>query len=83
MAANGYRASRSRPGAHEAVGRYARAVIEGEYAADAKAFDRMRKHRNRTEYGSWMVPAATLEADSLHAARLIEAVAKDLGTFPH
>lgn len=43
----------------------------------------MRTHRNRTEYGGWMVPAATLATDSLHAARLVEAVTKDLGHSPH
>jgi hypothetical protein len=52
MLANGYRASKSKVGAHEATARYVEAVIKGKYASDARSFNRMRKQRNRTEYGT-------------------------------
>lgn len=79
MLANGYRASKSKLGAHEATARYVEAVVGGAYASDAGAFNRMRKHRNRTEYGSWHISSSTLETDSAHAARIVEAVEASLG----
>ena len=78
MAAGGYRA-RSRPGAHEAVALYARAVIGGDYSKDAQALDGMRKQRNRAEYGAWHISATRLESDLLHAERIVEAVRAELG----
>lgn len=78
MRANGYRASKSKLGAHEASARYVEAVIGGAYAADARAFNRMRKQRNRTEYGNWHISASTLDTDSVHAARIVEAVEASL-----
>lgn len=79
MLANGYRASRTKLGAHEATARYAEAVITGDYAADASALDRMRRQRNRIEYGSWHVSEKSLERDLLHAQRLVAAVSEQLG----
>lgn len=78
MLANGYRASKSKVGAHEATARYVEAVIGGAYAADARAFNRMRKQRNRTEYGNWHISSSTLDTDSVHAARIVEAVGASL-----
>jgi hypothetical protein len=78
MLANGYRASKSKVGAHEATARYVEAVIGGKYAPDAGAFNRMRKQRNRTEYGKWHISSSTLKTDSAHAARIVEAVEASL-----
>jgi hypothetical protein len=79
MLANGYRASKSKVGAHEATARYVEAVIGGKYASDARSFNRMRKQRNRTEYGNWHISSSTLETDSAHAAHIVEAVEASLG----
>lgn len=78
MLANGYRTSKSKLGAHEATARYVEAVIGGKYWSDASAFNRMRKQRNRTEYRNWHISSSTLETDSAHAARIVEAVESSL-----
>lgn len=75
---HGYRASKPKLGAHEATARYVEAVIGGKYASDALAFNRMRKQRNRTEYGNWHISSSTLETDSAHAARIVEAIEASL-----
>lgn len=79
MAANGFRASKSRPGAHEATALYAAEVIRGAYAADARALNRMRRQRNRAEYGAWHIAASRLQQDHRHAERIVEAVRNQLG----
>lgn len=78
MAANGLRVSKSRAGAHEATALYAAEVIGGAYEADAKALNRMRRERNRAEYGSWLISVARLRQDHLHAQRIVEAIRADL-----
>lgn len=75
MLASGYRVSKSRLGAHEATARYASSVL-GE---DARHFDRMRRNRNRSEYGAWEVGRSTLEADARHARDIVAAVGGKLG----
>lgn len=79
LAASGYRISKSKLGAHEATALYARAVIGGEYAEDARALDRMRKQRNRVEYGVWHIGEARLTSDLRHASRIVDAVRAALG----
>ncbi|MBA3629665.1 MAG: hypothetical protein H0W55_08325 [Actinobacteria bacterium] len=79
MLANGYRASKSKLGAHEAKARYIEAVIGGAYVADARSFNRMRKQRNRTEYGNWHISPSILDTDSVHAARIVDAVKASVG----
>lgn len=79
MAASGYRASKSRPGAHHAIAVYATIAIGGEYAANAAALDGMRKQRNKTEYGHWYISASRLASDRVHAERLVDAVRDVLG----
>lgn len=68
-----------REGRLERVAQDVAGVIGGSYAADGKALNRMRKQRNRTEYGSWHVSEARLAQDHAHAVRIVEAVRKDLG----
>jgi hypothetical protein len=74
MLASGYRVSKGRIGAHEATARYASAMLGG----DAQQFDRMRRNRNRSEYGVWEVGRSTLEADLEHARRIVLAVEIEL-----
>jgi hypothetical protein len=61
-------------GAHDATARYASAMLGG----DARQFDRMRRNRNRSEYGVWEVGRSTLEADLEHARRIVLAVVNEL-----
>lgn len=78
LAANGLRVSKSRLGGHEATALYARAVVGGDHADDARALDRMPKQRNRVEYGAWHISVARLKADLTHAEGLVIAVERIL-----
>ena len=79
MVASGYRVMKNRPGAHEASGRYAVLVLgRGGHADDIRAFDRMRRNRNRSEYGVWQVGRTTLETDLAHARGIVRAVERAL-----
>lgn len=72
MIAHGYRVSASKLGAHEATGQYALAALgSSEHVGD---FDRMRRTRNRSQYGSWAIGAETLRADLRHAGGIVEVV---------
>ena len=71
----GYRAKSDRPGAHAAVVMYAEEALARDASADALAnFDRMRRKRNRTEYGSAIVTRVELDADLDHAREIVRAV---------
>lgn len=79
MLAAGYRVNKSRPGAHEATARYAVAVFaEAPRAEHAQHLDRMRRNRNRSEYGVWHVGRSTLRADLGHARGIVRAVEESL-----
>jgi hypothetical protein len=81
MLAAGYRAT-VRPRAHEAVGLYGvERITSGERPESIHHFDRMRRKRNRTEYGVRTFGAAELEADLTHARAIVDAVAVDLEEF--
>lgn len=80
MLAAGYRVSRGRLGAHEATARYAVAALgSGSQGGSVARFDRMRRNRNRSEYGVWRIGRSTLEADLVHARAIVEAVDESLG----
>ena len=75
MLMSGYRVSKSHLGAHEATARYASSVLgSGQHGDSARRFDRMRRNRNRSEYGAWQIGRSTLEADLVHARAIVEAV---------
>jgi len=75
MLAAAYRVSKSRLGAHEATARYATAVLgSGPHGEHVQQFDRMRRRRNRSEYGAWQIGRSTLEADLRHARGILQAV---------
>jgi len=77
MLVSGYRVSKSRPGAHEATARYASfALGSGSHGGSVRRFDRMRRNRNRSEYGAWQIGRSTLEADLVHARAIVEAVSE-------
>lgn len=70
MLAAGYRV-RAVPGAHEAVGSYAEAMIS---SPSAREFQRMRRRRNKSEYDDIAIGRADLMADLAHAEAVIRAV---------
>jgi hypothetical protein len=78
MLSVGYRVSKSRLGAHEATARYAAAVLGEGGGDDARHLDRMRRNRNRSEYGVWEVGRSTVEADLGHARAIVLAVEREL-----
>ncbi|MEX2422005.1 MAG: hypothetical protein WD670_09340 [Actinomycetota bacterium] len=79
MLMSGYRVSRSRLGGHEATARYASSALgSGPHGESARRFDRMRRNRNRSEYGAWQIGRSTLDADLVHAREIVEAVEESL-----
>lgn len=80
MLMSGYRVNKSRLGANEATARYASSALgSGPHGESARRFDRMRRNRNRSEYGAWQIGRSTLEADLVHAGGIVEAVDDSLG----
>jgi hypothetical protein len=80
MAANGYRARSDRPGAHAAVVVYAEEALDGEAREESlQHFDRMRRVRNRLEYGGVTVGRAQVENDLAHAKEIVRAAAASIG----
>lgn len=74
MLANGYRAT-ARPGPHEAVVRYAEEVFTSAGAArHVRNLDRMRRNRNRSEYGMRVFGRAEIDADLEHARQVVDVV---------
>jgi hypothetical protein len=79
MLANGYRAKSDRPGAHAAVVLYAEEALRTSGDPEAlQNFDRMRRSRNRTEYGPLAVGRAQVETDLGHARSIVRAVSTRL-----
>lgn len=75
MLANGYRVKADRPGAHAAVVAYAQEALSGEADENAlQNFDRMRRHRNRSEYGAATPTQRQVDADLAHARAIVNAV---------
>jgi hypothetical protein len=82
MQANGYRAT-NRTGAHQAVALYAEATIAtGKVKSHVDAFDRMRRVRNRSEYGSQIIGEQMLATDLDHAREIVAAVEASLPARP-
>jgi hypothetical protein len=74
MLANGLRAT-SRPGHHAAVITYAETRLISVAGLDElAALDRMRRTRNRTEYGAAPLAVANVQADLQIARRLLQAL---------
>jgi YD repeat-containing protein len=78
LRAAGLRIPSDRPGGHATTGRYGVLAIAGA-ADDLQAFDRMRRRRNRSEYG--VAPAQPADVnDALgHARAIVAAVRADVG----
>ena len=71
MLTNGYR-PRNAPGAHAAAVAYARDALTGEPAVEH--FERMRRSRNRSEYGTAHFTIRVVENDLAHARAIVAAV---------
>lgn len=79
MLAGGYRVPKDRLGAHATTAEYAVLFFTGgEYSEDVGQMDRMRRNRNRSEYGSWHIGPTLVERDLKFARRLVRAVDKAL-----
>jgi hypothetical protein len=75
MSANGYRARADRSGAHMAVVDYAEeALADTANAAALQRFDRMRRLRNRAEYGGVTVGRAQVVSDLRQSMEIVRAV---------
>lgn len=72
----GYRV-KSRPGAHQALARYARHLSERTNALELGRFDRLRRNRNQAEYGSRTFGSAEVE-EAIATARAILDACDDL-----
>lgn len=73
MLAHGYRPTNA-PGAHAAAAIYASSVL------DAREFDRMRRSRNRSEYGTTHLGKRVLETDLEHAAAIVARVEEEFAS---
>jgi hypothetical protein len=79
MLARGLRAAAKRPGGHATTGEYGRREIDDPLAADAvRRFDRIRRNRNRSEYGVVEFAQVEIESDLRHAEAIVEAVERSL-----
>jgi hypothetical protein len=79
MLARGYRVAGGRLRGHEAVVRYAEASLsEGPDCEHVAQLDRMRRARNRSEYGFATFGARQLETDLQHARGIVAAVQANL-----
>jgi hypothetical protein len=82
MQANGYRVT-NRPGAHEAAGLYAEATLgTGTAVSHVRAFDRMRRVRNRSEYDQQPITERLLSTDRQHAQQIVATVETALPPRP-
>jgi hypothetical protein len=80
MSQNGYRVKSDRPGAHAAVVAYAVEALAGEAPPQAlQELDRMRRTRNRSEYGGVTVGHRQAEGDLENAAEIVAAASRRLG----
>lgn len=77
MLSNGLR-TKARHGAHDAVIRYAEAVLASESDTHIAHLDRMRRNRNRSEYGAWAISDVMVSADLAHARAIVELVARQV-----
>jgi hypothetical protein len=82
MQADGYRAT-NRLGAHQAAGLYAEATLgAGTAVSDVRAFDRMRRVRNRSEYDQQPITERLLSTDRQHAQQIVATVEAALPPRP-
>jgi hypothetical protein len=78
MLAAGLRIKADRPGAHRAVVLYAEAAMTQLLVDHVAHFDRMRRTRNRSEYGPRTITSDEVLADLAHGAALVAVVVEQL-----
>jgi hypothetical protein len=81
LMAAGLRVKADRPGSHRTVVQYAQVVVVG-VDDHLRHFDRMRRRRNRSEYGVGVFGAAEVTTDLEHARAIVVAVQNMLGDEP-
>jgi len=75
MLASGYRSTKKQLGAHVAVVAYAEIELsKGKFKADVASFERMRRNRNKSEYGVALFGQAEIKTDLIHARGIVESV---------
>ncbi|MGH8942534.1 MAG: HEPN domain-containing protein [Acidimicrobiia bacterium] len=67
---------RSRPGSHQALGQYAKVLARETSEPALEQFDRLRRERNRSEYGSRNFGKAEVKEAIRSAGALLEACAR-------
>lgn len=72
MLVAGYRPRSDRPGAHRAVVLYAQTELAG--APEVAHLDRIRRTRNRSEYGARVLTPAEVRVDLVHVTALVARV---------
>ncbi len=77
MLAAGYRARSDRPGAHRAVALYAQSEL-AEAAAEVAHLDRIRRTRNRSEYGPRTLTSDEVRVDLVHVTAVVGAIERTL-----
>lgn len=78
MLAAGFRVKADRPGAHRAVVLYAEAALAELLVDHVAHFDRMRRTRNRSEYGPRTITSDEVLADLAHAEALVAVTVEQL-----
>ena len=79
MRAKGFRA-RTRGGAHYQTGRYALAALDGLGVTEhLRAFEDLRRLRNKSEYDAVLVDEPDALEAAVHARAVVEAVRRELG----
>jgi len=67
---------RSRPGSHQALAQYAKVLARGTDELALEQFDRLRRERNRSEYGSRSFGTAEVNEAIRSAGAILEACAR-------
>ena len=67
---------RSRPGSHQALGQYAKVLARETGEPALEQFDRLRRERNRSEYGSRSFGKAEVNEAIRSAGAILEACAR-------
>ena len=70
---------RSRPGSHQALAEYTKILSQQTGEPALKQFDRLRRERNRSEYGSRTFGQAEVDEAIRRAEAILEASARHLG----
>jgi hypothetical protein len=69
---------RSRPGSHQALAQYAKALADQTSEPALQQFDRIRRERNRSEYGSRSFGKAEVDDAIRSSGAILETCARQI-----